>query len=193
MAKSIVKPFSDENLLILKEPHASGFSLVEIMVGVTILSLMLLPVMGLLSQSRAHTTFSYTELEGIHFVRELLDQTVELARNNGSSNLKMLCRQSGKTVNDLFEEMNAKLSDLKQVGVKMIPFGNSTSGLIVSPLSVSFQKRYFRVNCIDSHNFRSTLPGKIYQIDAGVAWAVDESNSAKAVHNYEASVFILVE
>ena len=171
---------------------ARGLSLVEVLIALFLLSLLLFPVMGLMSQSTGQTVVSFHELQAVELVRELLDQLADLGRSDGPSPVWRLCRTQGISLEALVQSLNPKLVGAGTENPALIRFAGTTTGVLVSPLPAPFSKRYLMVRSVAAPPpWLTGIRGKAYRVTAGFAWNPEGGEGGKGLRTYEADIFLV--
>jgi len=124
----------------------SGLSLIEILIGATILSLFLAPAIALLSSSNTLSQASSYEVQAMQYSFELFSQLSSIAPK-----LDAIREATGRNIGMLLMDpaFNDALED-KTVGTPRMVFLPGTEvGIVVSPLHQDFSRRRFHVEMLD--------------------------------------------
>jgi len=161
------------------------------MIGAFLLSLMLLPLSNVMTQSSTQTQVSFHEQQAVQYVRELLDQVAELVRNDTGPGLGGLVAAAGQPLPSLLPALTPALSDQGPAAPRIVPLGAGKLGLVVSPLVPPFQERFFRIDPIDATRFVAAPASQAFQVTAGVRWVPGGERSGRPIQTYEASIFLV--
>ena len=171
--------------------RAKGFSLVEILVALTLLSLLLVPLSSLMSQSTTRTKVPLHEQMAVKYVRELLEQIAGIARNDFGPRVEGLVQEAGKPLSQLLTALNTELSVRHPGRFQILPIGQSSQRLMLSPLVEPFQERFLKVRQVDAANFSALENVKVHQVTAGVRWLTTTGAGGRPPRTYQASIFLV--